>query len=223
VLTEETIQTPVGFTYTVNGDECTIDHVRSGMGCLNLFLAVWLTDWTLGCVGIIHAYLTGGKMDDGDPIPLWFVAAFVIPWFIIVFLSLYFVFTRKRFRITPDILQIETRLLFLHWNVSIPRETISEIKQIQDGGEGDDSFPSWGLKIRSSALAKSFVHRLILWNHFGRHNRMRTILARLPYEHSQWLANILSKWSGVTATICPAPEADSVSQQKSRDGQTNRD
>jgi hypothetical protein len=199
---------PEGYTYTVNGDECIIEHARTGMGCLNLFLGTWLTAWTFGCVSLIRSYLGGGRMENGEPIPLWFVMAFVGAWFLVAFLLLYSNFARKRFRLTADILHIETRLLLLKWSVTIPRETISEIQQIQDGGEGDDSFPSWGLRIRSSAPANSLVHRLILFNHFGRTNRMRTVIARLPYGHSEWLATILSKWSGVKATLCPKPESE---------------
>ena len=202
------METPDGYTYTVVGEECIIDHKRTGMGCLNLFLGVWLTGWTFGCVFLVRAYFTGGKMEGGDPIPLWFVMAFVIPWFFVAFLLLYSNFARKRFRLTPDTLHVETQILFLQWSISIPRETISEIRQVKDGGEGDDSFPSWGLRIRSSSLVNSLVHRLVQFNNFGRNNRMRTILARLPYDHSRWLAEILSEWSGVAATFCPEPEAE---------------
>ena len=202
------MDTPDGFTYSVDGDECIIDHSRTGMGCLNIFLGVWLTGWTIGCSFLVHGYFTGGKMESGAPIPFWFVMAFLGPWFFVAFLLLYSNFARKRFRLTPDALHIETRLLFLQWSVAIPRETISQIKQIKDGGEGDDSFPSWGLQIRSSNLVNSLVQRLVLLNYFGRKNRMRTILARLPYVHSEWLATVLSEWSGVAANLCPKPEAD---------------
>lgn len=198
---------PDGFTYLVDRDECIIAHSRTGMGCLNLFLSVWLTVWTFGCSFLIHAYLTGGKTERGEPIPLWLVMAAVGPWFIVAFLLLYSNFARKRFRLTPEMLHIETRLLLLRWSVSIPRDTITEIEQVKDGGESDDSFPSWGLKIRSSALVDTIVHRLVLFNNFGRKNRMRTILARLPYSHSEWLAEELAAWSGVAASLCPKPES----------------
>ena len=209
------MDTPDGYTYLVDQDECIIDHCRTGMGCLNLFLGVWLAGWTFGCVFLVHAYFTGGKMEGGDPIPLWFVMAFVGPWFFVAFMLLYSKFARKRFRLTSDMLHIETRVLFLQWGVSIPRETISEIKQIKDGGEGDDSFPSWGLRIRSSAVVNGLVHRLVLLSNFGRAYRMRTILARLPYDHSEWLATVLSDWSGVAATLCPKPEAEPTDARES--------
>ncbi len=86
------------------------------------------------------------QMENGEPIPLWFVMAFVGPWFFVAFLLLYSNFARKRFRLTADMLHIETRLLLLRWSVSIPRGTISEIQQVKDGGEGDDSFQVGGSK-----------------------------------------------------------------------------
>lgn len=202
------MDTPAGYTYVVDQDECIIDHYRTGMGCLNLFLGVWLAGWTFGCAFLVRAYVNGGKMESGDPIQLWFVMAFVGPWFFVAFLLLYSIFARKRFRLASDTFHIETQLWFLNWSISIPRESISEIKQIKDGGEGDDSFPSWGLLIRSSALVDGPMHRLVWLSHFGRTYRMRTILARLPYDHSAWLATVLSDWSGVPASLCPKPEAD---------------
>lgn len=207
---------PDGYTYTVHGDECTIDHTRTGMGCLNIFLGAWLVFWSIGCASLIRSYLTGGKMENGEPIPLWFVLAFLGAWFFVAFLLLYSNFARKRFRLTADMLRIETRLLLLNWSISIPREAISEIQQIKDGGEGDDSFPSWGLRIRSSAVTNTVVHRLMLFGNFRRKNRTHTILARLPYDDSKWLATILSDWSGVTKTLCTKPEAEPCDAIESR-------
>jgi hypothetical protein len=153
-------------------------------------------------------------MEGGDSIRLWHVMAFVGPWFFVAFLLLYSNFARKRFRLTTDTLHIETRLLFLQWGVSIPRETISEVKQIKDSEPYDS--PSWGLRIRSSALVNVLVQRLVLLNNFGRTIRMRTILAQLPYDHSEWLATVLSDWSGVAATLCPKPEAEPGNAPASR-------
>jgi len=202
------MEPPDGYTYTIVGDECLIEHKRTGMGCLNLFLGVWLSGWTVGCAALVHGYFNGGKMKGGDPISLWFVLAFVIPWFLVGYVLLYSIFARKTFRLTTDTMQIETRLLFLRWSISLPRDTISEIKQIKDGGDDDDSFPSWGLRLRAASLVDSPLRRLAEINHFGRNNRMRTILSRLPYEHSQWMATILSEWSGIPAEFCSEPETE---------------
>ena len=65
-------------------------------------------------------------MENGEPIPLWFVLAFVGAWLLVGLLLLYSNFARKRFRLTADILHIETRLLLLRWSITIPRGTISD-------------------------------------------------------------------------------------------------
>jgi hypothetical protein len=178
------------------------------MGCLNVFLSAWLTGWTIGCVALIHGYFNGGKMEGGDPIPLWFVMAFVIPWFIVAYLLLYSNFAGKTFRLSPDRLDIETKLLFLRWRITLPRDTISEINQTKDGGEGDDSFPSWGLQVKSAAESSTLIERMTLINNFGRKHRYRTVLARLPYDHSEWLANVLGNWVGITPKLCAKEEAE---------------
>ena len=202
------METPDGYICTKEGDECVIEHKRTGMGCLNLFLGIWLGGWTVGCIFLVHSYLNGGKMEDGSPIPLWFVSAFVIPWFVVALLLSYAMLARKTFRFTNVAMHIETRLFFLRWSVTLPRDTISEIKQMKDGGEGDDSFPSWGLEIRSSSLVDSPWQWFVLLNNFGRNHRMRKILTRLPYDHSKWLGTKLSEWSGVPAKFCPEPSPD---------------
>lgn len=197
---------PDGYTYTIVGDECFIEHERTGMGCLTFFLGTWLFGWSAGCAILLHGYFNGGKMKGGDPISIWLLLAFVIPWFLVAFQLLYSIFARKTFRLTNVAMHIETRLFFFRWNLCLLRDTISEIKQIKDGGDDDDSFPSWGLKLRSSSLVESPSQRFVLFNNFGRDDRMRTILARLPYEHSKWLGMVLSKWSGVPCELCPEPE-----------------
>jgi hypothetical protein len=49
------MDTPDGYNYSVDQDECIIDHCRTGLGCQNLFLGVWLAGWTFGCVFLIRA------------------------------------------------------------------------------------------------------------------------------------------------------------------------
>jgi len=178
------------------------------MGCLNAFLGVWLSIWTVAVGGLIHGYFHGGKMDDGAPMPLWFVMAFVIPWLFVALMLLYSKFARKTFRLTSDALHIETRLLGASWALMLPRDTITRVKQVKDGGEGDDSFPSWGLELKSAARIERPMQRLSLLNNFGRNVRFRSVLSRLPYDHSAWLGNIIAQWAGVELELCQDPTAE---------------
>ena len=63
---------PEGFHLQEDYDGAlTIHYKRTGMGCMNVFLMVWLAGWTVGCVMLLKAYLTGDTMDDGDAVPLF--------------------------------------------------------------------------------------------------------------------------------------------------------
>ena len=196
------MEPPEGFTYSIDDGICIIEHRRTGMGCINIFLSVWLFFWTLGCCLLVWQYLNGGKMENGDPISHWFVAGFLAAWVLVAVSLLYSLFARKRFFLTDEYLRIETQLLVARWTMILPRETISEIIQIKDGGEGEDSFPSWGLRICSESLDSTLFQRVSTALRFGQNFRTRTILSRLPYEHSFGLAKIISKWTGVDAQIC---------------------
>ena len=59
------------------------------------------------------------------------------------------------------------------------------IQQIQDGGDLEDSFPSWGLTVHTS---KRFQ-----------------LIVRQPYASSLWLGRVLGEWSGVEFRSMPSP------------------
>jgi hypothetical protein len=181
------------------------------MSKMNWFLGVWLAGWACFCAAALYGYMNGdkAKMMGGDPIPLWLVLAVVSIWLAGAFMLLFSKFARKTFRLTNDTLRIETHFFSIHWCISLPRHSISQIKQVKDGGLGrdggarPDSFPSWGLQIKSAAESKSVLQRFLLINSIGSSNRYRTILARLPYDRSEWLADTLGKWAGITPELCP--------------------
>jgi hypothetical protein len=172
---------------------------------MNTFLLVWLAAWTVACGFLVRAYVTGERMADGTTTPLWGVLAFVIPWFFVACLLLYFNFARKTFRLGEKSLRVETRLLFASWNWEIPRDTITKIRQVKDGGEDDDSFHSWGLKIDSAASIDGLLHRILHINNFRRSTRSRSLLFRLPYEHSEWLGIVIARWADVDVELCRKP------------------
>ena len=59
----------------------------------------------------------------------------------------------------------------------VAKAELKEVKQVKDGGEGEDSFPSWGLAL----IAGTEVH----------------VLSRQPIDKSDWLGPIIAKWAGV--------------------------
>ena len=175
---------PPGFTLVPSGaDDFIIHHVRGGMGCLNVFLIVWLTGWTFACVFLLRQYFNGGKMDDGSPMPLWFVCVFWAGEIVAACLLTYLLFCKKSFRTDAACLNVDTVVLGFRRSKTIPRKTIKRFVLVKDGGEGDDSFPSWGLKVEAE--------------------KKTTLLFRQPYERSQWLGQVLARWAQVDFIEAP--------------------
>ena len=198
------MEPPDGFSCDVIGDECVIEHQRRGMGCLNLFLSVWLSIWTVACCALVFHYFNGGKMEDGSPMAAWFVLLFLAAWVFVAGFLAYCLYARKTFRLLKDCLEIETQVLFFKWTAAIPRKSILAIEQVKDGGVDEDSFPSWGFRINWSfdenkVRTQGWITRV--WQ-MGRVSKWKTILYRLPYDHSFWLAGVLGNWVGVVPELC---------------------
>ena len=169
---------PPGFTLAGDGpDAIVIRHRRTGMGCMNAFLLVWLAIWTAGCIVFFWIQPAGIHWESGTPPPPWAAAIFWAFDIVAGLIAAYLFFCRKTFRIDHRLLVVETRVLGLKWVHTFPRESIRRFVQIQDGGQGEDSFPSWALKIEADYKTK--------------------LLVRQPYAQSQWLGQILALWAGV--------------------------
>jgi hypothetical protein len=81
------------------------------------------------------------------------------------------------FTFMPEALIAERWLLWFRRRRVFPRREIVAVKQVKDGGEGDDSFPSWGLAV----IADKEVR----------------ILSRQPIDKSAWLGPVIATWAGV--------------------------
>ena len=175
---------PPGFSLAADGpDAIVIRHRRTGMGCLNAFLLVWLAGWTAGTLTLFHLHPEKVHGDCGSGPPPWAAAFFWACEVIVAAFAAYVFFCRKSYRIDPDRLVLETRVLGLRWTRTLPRAGLRRLVQFKDGGEGDDSFPSWALRAEG--------------------DRKTTLLIRQPYDRSQWLGRTLALWAG--AEYIPAP------------------
>jgi hypothetical protein len=156
------------------------------MGHLNAFLAIAITVLTFG-IPFIVIPSEGGTLEEK--------CAYLISLIFCVFSLVHSMFAQKSFHLGETSLHIETRLLFAKWHLTLPRETITHLRQVKDGGEGRDSFPSWGLKIRSVSDTQGFLGYIIFLIHLRRDTRYRSLLFRLPYEHSYWLGIVVARWA----------------------------
>ena len=155
-----------------------IEYRRTGMKAMNGFLIVWLTIWTAACVFLLHSYLNGGVMDDGDPMPFWFVAVFWAAELLVGWFLLYSLFCRKVFKIDYQALSMDVNVLGLRWRKSLQLKSVIELQQVQDGGKGEDSFPSWGLK----AIGEE-----------DHDTKVINLISRQPHSRSIWLGTVLAE------------------------------
>lgn len=177
---------PHGFTVEpIDRDSCTIHHRRTDMGCMVTFIAVWVAGWSFASIVMLVGVLTRGKAVNAAPVPVWALLIFWIPLIYMAGMLAYLVFCRKTFQLTRDNLTVDTRVLMCRWHREFPRDAIQRLRQVQDGGRGRDSFPSWGLQVEAAKPV--------------------TILYRLPYGHSLWLGRVLATWADVRFDECDAP------------------
>ncbi|MBN1997201.1 hypothetical protein JW935_06605 [candidate division KSB1 bacterium] len=175
---------PAGFQLKTAADGTyLIYHRRTGMGCMNDFVLIFWAVWLCGSASLLERYLNGGTTEGGLPISIWSVITYWLVELIVTGLLLYLRFSRKIYRLEKDFLVVETRILLLKWQRRIKRESIRRLVQYIDGGQDEDSFPSWGLRIESRVNAH--------------------LLYRQPYPVSHWLGQILAYWADATFVEAP--------------------
>lgn len=171
-------QAPKGFKVNAaSGGFVEIEYRRRGMKAMNGFLILWLSIWTIGCVFLLRSYLNGGLMDDGEPMPFWFVAVFWAAELLVGASLLYSLFCRKVFKIDYESLSMDVNVLGLHWRKSMRLNEIIELQQFKDGGKGEDSFPSWGLRVIGEV---------------DQDTKTISLISRQPHSRSVWLGGVLA-------------------------------
>lgn len=181
---------PKGCSVTHHAEGIGIEHARAGMGCMNAFLVVCLAGWTVGSFQITSQVLAGETA-------VWAAMAVWAGEMVLGCLTLYMLFARTVFRLAEHQLAIDFRLHALRRTLLVPRLEMRNFEQVIDGGEGDDSFPSSGLRL-------------------NRADRFHILIYRQPFETTEWFGKVLSDWYGVDFVKAP------VSKRPKR-GPTNRD
>lgn len=161
---------PKGFQPAIEHDGTILIQYRfSGMFLMTAFLVFWFVFWTIGGYWAF-------QQPQSDFMTIWLVM-WTFGEVAVGYSLLWMFFGRTTLKFDEAVLTVEKKLVIYRRHVEIPKNDIKEIQQVQDGGEGEDSFPSWGLKI----VARK--------THF--------LLRRQEYLKSVWLGNIIGKWSGL--------------------------
>ncbi len=168
---------PKGFLVTASLDGYpAVTYKTTGMIGIAVFFTVWLTGWTTACVLMSYKmFFTGQPFHFPQ---LLFLIIFWSAEFAVIGTVLWLFFSETVITFYPDRLLVERSLHKYHKRWQMTRQNIEAVWQIKDGGEGRDSFPSWGLVM-------------------GGKDREIKLLARQKFEKSAWLGPIVARWAGV--------------------------
>lgn len=164
---------PRGFEVVSATDDCVeISQRNTGMACLNVFLVVWIAGWTAGACGATWEYLTATRKE----VTIYLSLFMWVTDLLVAAFAGYVMFATRRYRLSSDSVELEIRCLGLTWKRSLEWSQIGVVRQVKDGGEQEDSFPSWGLRLES--------------------RKAMTLIYRQPYASSLWLGQLIALWSG---------------------------
>ena len=86
---------PPGFSLAAAGrDAIVIRHRRTGMGCMNAFLLVWLAAWTAGCIVFFWIQPENIRWESGSPPPPWAAAIFWAFDIVVALIAVHLFFSR---------------------------------------------------------------------------------------------------------------------------------
>jgi hypothetical protein len=170
---------PKGFTIIPDKEKESIYilHHRTGMYVMNGFLIIWLVFWTGGCVWLLRGYIQGLTVEGAERMPFLFLSFFWAAEIFVACWLIYCFFGKRLYILTPQELVVEVSVFRFRRVKVIPSVSIKLFRQVKDGGEDEDSFPSWGLTVEA--------------------DKKTTLLYRQRYEKSHWLGQTLAAWAGV--------------------------
>ena len=182
---------PAGFKIETPGvDEVVIHYSNTGMGCMNLFLAIWLVGWAIGGFFVFIVLLSEGMLETDRTTAIGIMMIFLIFGIVFGIVLIVSIFGKKQFHLTDEALMMQTSVFGFKRHKLIPKSEIICLYQVKDGGRkqtrlpvaggasrGRDSFPSWGLKVYTS--------------------RLTTLIYRQPYDKGHWLGKVLAQWADV--------------------------
>ncbi|MCW5941454.1 MAG: hypothetical protein KIS66_04435 [Fimbriimonadaceae bacterium] len=167
---------PQGFQVLEPGDRIIVVYTPQGMGCMKAFLITWIGGWATGTFHLTLAFIRGEM--KRPPIPsLLFVLVFLASLIGVGLFAAWMFFGKTMVMLGDDRVAIVRALGRWLRSREVPKGVIRSVRQVQDGGRGDDSFPSWGLRLEADTAV--------------------TVLYRQEAERSAWLGLVLAEWAGV--------------------------
>ncbi len=159
-----------------------IDYHSGSVRGPAIFFVIWVVFTSLACVGSVYDLYSGYDSLASfasylAKVPwLGWLAVAVAAMFMIVLPAVvlaWFLFGQSRHGLSDEGLWVQKRLFFWQSNRFIPLQAMRSVRQVKDGGQEEDSFPTWGLRIQAEGDTN------LLW--------------RQPIEKSDWLGEVLSE------------------------------
>ena len=166
------------------GTSLDLTYKSHGMGCMIAFTLI--LPLILGGAFLGFAIASPSEFQNFVFATWWTPICALCGFFAILYFlifSLFNLFGVRQFVAERDQLTFRRSLLFWSSSRSIEGNQSLRFEQFKDGGEGEDSFPSWGLR----AIGRK---KLVL-------------LSRQPLEKSDWLGELLSEH--FNSEFSPAP------------------
>jgi hypothetical protein len=146
---------PAGFRFLSERPDLQIKYRSQLNGCLILFLLPFIYMFLLfvgALISLIYEILHLSLWKVFQQLPntignyWWFPFCFFL-FSAPTFFALWHIFGITCFQASHESLIIIKQLFVIHLKINIPSTAIRYFSQIKDGGEGEDSFPSWGLEV----------------------------------------------------------------------------
>jgi hypothetical protein len=196
---------PAVFTEIPTAGETHLIYYKESDWSYAILLLIWLILWGSFCVHLLYGYFNGGRMDDGSPIPLWFVMVFWVPNLVFIYQFVYALTYKKSYRTDTHNLIVEAYILGLKQSqLIIPKNTISGVVQVIEKQEDSSS---WDINVRTHDSQQTSSGNGADEKEYSEpaariHQRVK-IFSSSRYGSSEWLGQTLAKWLEVDFIKAP--------------------
>ncbi len=179
----DSIDAPACFTHEHSGGEQVVSFRYESLFSNQIFLAVWLLIW--GCV-CLFLFVEG--FASGSSVKRILLAGVVVGWLVGLYGIFYFPNVRKTFRFTENDLYTTTDLFGMTWRTTYNRCFVSAVFAVRPERGNAIGKRNWSviLVIQRAGPLDRFAHE-----------KRETLLSGLTLSQCNWLATLVSNWSGV--------------------------
>lgn len=173
---------PRGFKVAKSNHNMTVVEYRStGMSAILIFAVICLTGLLTAVIRTpINEFVSMSREITSIPMAIAVAACVVmgiVAWVYLAWFLIFHLFGKIVFTLSADGLELSLRLFLFKRDQYFNNTDIQCVRRIKDGGEGDDSFPSFAVELVLREKVAWFTHKTI------------NLLSRQPQQQCDWLGN----------------------------------